>query len=80
MAGIAEGSEWIEVSKLAELLKQLPSDAMVMATPMGNIAVYDRGGPIEGQQIAYIDLLSETLHHEPEPAQDASSTKPGGSA
>ena len=74
MAGIAEGSEWIEVSKLGELLKQLPSDAMVMATPLGNIAVYDHAGPLEGQQIGYIDLLSETLHHEPEPQMNASST------
>jgi hypothetical protein len=71
MAGIAEGSEWIEVSKLGELLKQLPPDAMVMATPLGNIAVYDKAGPLEGQQIAYIDLLSETLYHEPEPTDGA---------
>ena len=68
MAGIAEGSEWIEVKKLGELLSQLPPDAVVMASPLGNIIVYDKAGPIDGKQIAYIDLLSETVHHEPEPA------------
>jgi hypothetical protein len=64
MAGIAEGSEWIEVKKLGELLSQLPTDAMVMASPLGNIIVYDHAGPIDGKQIAYIDLLSESVHHE----------------
>ncbi len=68
MAGIAEGSEWIEVGKLSELLKQLPAGAMIMASPLGNLVVYDHAGPIEGTQIAYIDLLSETVHHEPEGA------------
>lgn len=67
MAGIAEGSEWIEVGTLSEMLRQLPADAMVMASPLGNIVVYDHAGPIDGKQIAYIDLLSETLQHEPEP-------------
>ena len=67
MAGIAEGSEWIPVTKLREILDQLPADAMVMASPLGNLIVYDNAGPIDGQQIAYIDLLSETLSHEPEP-------------
>jgi hypothetical protein len=73
MAGIAEGSEWIEVGKLSEILKQLPADAMVMASPLGNIVVYDHAGPIDGNQIAYIDLLSETVQHEAEPTEDASS-------
>ena len=68
MAGIAEGSEWIEVSKLREILQELPEDAMLLASPLGNIVVYDHAGPIDGRQLAYIDLLSETLHHEPEPA------------
>ena len=67
MAGIAEGSEWIGVGKLREILDQLPDDAILMASPLGNIIVYDKDGPIDGQQIAYIDLLSETLHHESEP-------------
>jgi hypothetical protein len=66
MAGIAEGSEWIGVGKLREILDQLPDDALLMASPLGNIIVYDQAGPIDGQQIAYIDLLSETLQHEPE--------------
>jgi hypothetical protein len=73
MAGITHGSEWIEISKLNEILQQLPTDAVVMASPLGNIIVYDHAGPIDGQQIAYIDLLSETLHHEKEPAEGASS-------
>ena len=68
MAGIAEGSEWIEVSKLREILQGLPDNAMLMASPMGNIVVYDHAGPIDGHQLAYIDLLSETLHNEAEPA------------
>ena len=67
MAGIAEGSEWIQVTRLREILDQLPADAMVMASPLGNLVVYDPAGPIDGQQIAYIDLLTETLHQEPEP-------------
>ena len=66
MAGISEGSEWIAVSKLREILKELPEDAMLLASPLGNIVVYDNAGPIDGRQLAYIDLLSETLHHEPE--------------
>jgi hypothetical protein len=73
MAGIAHGSEWIEISKLNEILSQLPTDAVVMASPLGNFIVYDHAGPIEGRQIAYIDLLSETLHHEKESADDAPS-------
>ena len=72
MAGIAEGSEWIQVTRLREILDQLPADAMVMASPLGNLVVYDHAGPIEGEQIAYIDLLSETVHHEPEPGAEVS--------
>jgi hypothetical protein len=64
MAGIADGSEWVAVRKLRELLDQLPGDAMVQASPLGNLVVYDRGGPIEGKQIAYIDLLTETITRE----------------
>jgi hypothetical protein len=76
MAGIAEGSEWIEVSALRELLGQLPPDAMLMASPLGNIVVYDHAGPIDGQQIAYIDLLSETLHQEAEPVPEPAEARP----
>ena len=68
MAGIAEGSEWIQVTRLREILDQLPADAMVMASPLGNLVVYDQAGPIDGQQIAYIDLLTETISHDTEPA------------
>lgn len=64
MAGIADGSEWIEVRKLREILTQLPDDAQVQASPMGNLVIYDHGGPIEGKQIAYVDLLTETVQHE----------------
>jgi hypothetical protein len=64
MAGIADGSEWIEVRKLRQILDQLPDDAMVQASPLGNLVIYDKGGPIEGQQIAYVDLLTETVHRE----------------
>ncbi len=67
MAGITQGSEWIEVRKLRELLDQVPADAMVRASPLGNLVVYDHAGPVDGRQIAYIDLLTETLHREPEP-------------
>ncbi len=66
MAGITNGSEWIENRKLRDLLNQLPADAMVRASTLGNLVVYDHAGPIDGQQIAYIDLLTETLHREPE--------------
>jgi hypothetical protein len=76
MAGIAEGSEWIEVSKLRQLLDQLPADAMVQASPLGNFVVYDHAGPIEGQQIGYIDLLSETLFNDAEPQDTAAPDRP----
>ena len=68
MAGIAEGSEWIPVSKLREILGTLPNDAMVQASPMGNLVIYDKGGPIDGEQIAYIDLLTESVYNDSEPA------------
>jgi hypothetical protein len=68
MAGIAHGSEWIDVRKLREIMQQLPDDAVVQASSLGNLVVYDSGGPIDGKQIAYIDLLTETLHEEAEPA------------
>ena len=71
MAGIAEGSEWIPVEKLREILQGLPNDAMVQASPLGNLVIYDKGGPVEGQQIAYIDLLTETVFNEPESAATA---------
>jgi hypothetical protein len=71
MAGIAEGSEWIPVEKLREILSRLPNDAMVQASPLGNLVIYDKAGPVEGQQIAYIDLLTETVFDEPEPAGSA---------
>ena len=61
MAGIADGSEWIEVRRLREILQKLPDDAMVMASPLGNLIVYDKKGPIEGKQIAYVDLLTEAV-------------------
>ena len=64
MAGIADGSEWIEVKKLREILQQLPDDAMVQASPLGNLVVYDNGGPIDGKQIAYVDLLTESVVNE----------------
>jgi hypothetical protein len=41
---------------------------MVQASPMGNLVIYDHGGPIEGKQIAYVDLLTETVHPEAEAA------------
>lgn len=66
MAGIADGSEWIAMRKLREILDRLPGDAMLQASPLGNLVVYDQRGPIEGRQIAYIDLLTETVRHEPE--------------
>ena len=66
MAGIADGAEWIEVSKLRHILEQLPNDAMVQASPLGNLVIYDNAGPIDGKQIAYIDLLTEAVMHEPE--------------
>jgi len=68
MAGIAEGSEWIPVAKLREILEQLPNDAVVQASPLGNLVIYDKGGPVDGQQIAYIDLLTETVFNDSEPA------------
>jgi hypothetical protein len=64
MAGIADGAEWIEVRKLREILDRLPDDAMVQASPLGNLVIYDKGGPIDGTQIAYIDLLTETVQQE----------------
>ena len=64
MAGITDGSEWIEVRKLRQILDQLPDDAMVQASPLGNLVIYDRGGPVEGRQIAYVDLLTETINRE----------------
>ena len=64
MAGIADGSEWIEVRKLREILDQLPNDAVVQASPLGNLVIYDNSGPIEGRQIAYVDLLTETINRE----------------
>ena len=64
MAGIADGSEWIEVRKLRDILNQFPDDAQVQASPLGNLVIYDSGGPIDGKQIAYIDLLTETVQHE----------------
>ena len=67
MAGFAEGSEWIAVQKLREILDKLPSDAMVMASPLGNLVVYDKSGPVDGEQIAYIDLLTETIFNDSEP-------------
>jgi hypothetical protein len=73
MAGIADGSEWIQVQKLREILDQLPADGMVQASPMGNLVIYDHGGPIEGKQIAYVDLLTETIYNE----ADAAPATPG---
>jgi len=64
MAGIADGSEWIDVRKLREILQQFPDDAQVQASPLGNLVIYDSGGPIDGKQIAYVDLLTETVQHE----------------
>jgi hypothetical protein len=64
MAGIADGSEWIAVSKLREILSHFPDDAQVQASPLGNLVVYDRAGPVYGKQIAYVDLLTETVRHE----------------
>ena len=64
MAGITDGSEWIEVRKLRQILDQLPDDAMVQASPLGNLVIYDSGGPVEGRQIAYVDLLTETINRE----------------
>ena len=64
MAGIADGSEWIEVRKLRDILSQLPDDAQVQASPLGNLVIYDHNGPIDGRQIAYVDLLTETVQHE----------------
>ena len=72
MAGIAQGSEWIQVATLRQLLEQVPADAMVQASPLGNLVIYDSGGPIDGSQLAYIDLLSETLAFESEAAEDGS--------
>ena len=66
MAGITQGAEWIEIRKLRELLDQVPADAMVRASTLGNLVVFDHAGPIDGRQIAYIDLFTETLHREPE--------------
>ena len=37
---------------------------MVQASPLGNLVIYDHRGPIEGKQIAYLDLLTETIRHE----------------
>ena len=71
MAGIADGSEWIQVRKLRDILEQLPEDGMVQASPMGNLVIYDHGGPIEGKQIAYVDLLTETIHPEADAAPAA---------
>jgi hypothetical protein len=68
MAGVAEGAEWIEVAKLRDILEKLPSDAMVQASPLGNLVIYDSGGPIDGQQIAYVDLLTEQVFDDAEPA------------
>ena len=67
MAGIADGSEWIAVAKLREILDQLPQDAMLAASPLGNLVVYDASGPIDGKQIAYVDLLTETVSHDVDP-------------
>jgi hypothetical protein len=64
MAGITDGSEWIEVRKLRQILDQLPDDAMIQASPLGNLVIYDSGGPVEGRQIAYVDLLTETINRE----------------
>jgi hypothetical protein len=68
MAGITHGSEWIGVQKLRELLDQFPTDAIAQTSTLGNLVIYDSGGPIDGKQLAYIDLLTETIHHEAEPA------------
>jgi hypothetical protein len=71
MAGIAEGSEWIPIGKLREILGKLPNDAVVQASPLGNLVIYDKGGPIDGEQIAYIDLLTETVFNGSEtPSKD----------
>jgi len=61
MAGIAQGAEWIDVTKLKDLIGQLPDEAVVQASPLGNLVVYDQGGPIDGKMIAYIDLFTESL-------------------
>ena len=77
MAGITHGAEWIEVARLRELIGQLPAEAMVQASPLGNLVVYDARGPVDGEMIAYIDLLTETLEFddagpdEPAPRADA---------
>ncbi len=78
MAGIAQGAEWIQVATLRQLLEQMPSDAVVQASPLGNLVIYDPAGPIGGHQLAYIDLFTETLAFEPEPPdQDASAGTTG---
>lgn len=70
MAGITHGSEWIGAGKLRELIGQIPDDSVVQASPGGNLVIYSAGGPIDGQMIAYIDLLSETLEFDTgEPAE-----------
>jgi len=64
LAGIADGSEWIGVRTLRRILDELPDDAMVQASPLGNLVIYDPAGPIDARQIAYIDLLTETVNRE----------------
>ena len=61
MAGIANGSEWIAVGKLKEIIASLPDDNVVQASSLGNLVIYDAGGPIDGKMVAYIDLLTETM-------------------
>jgi hypothetical protein len=73
MAGIAQGAEWIDVKKLRELIGQVPDDSIVQASPLGNLVVYDTGGPLDGKMIAYIDLYGETLEFSSEePPEQAS--------
>lgn len=61
MAGITNGSEWISVGTLKQILGRLPDTAQVQASPLGNLVIYEEAGPIRGKMIAYIDLLTETL-------------------
>jgi hypothetical protein len=70
MAGVANGSEWIAVGKLKEIIAELPEEAVVQASPLGNLVIYDAGGPLDGKMIAYVDLLTETMEPaEAEPAE-----------
>ena len=65
LAGIADGSEWIGVRTLRRILDELPDDAMVQASPLGNLVIYDG---LSGMYSVHYDASKDMASPTPWPA------------